>query len=155
MEQQTDPAPSQIRERLLREHASLRELVGSVDAAAERVLEGDPSARDTLEQLCRALHMALSAHLDLEDAVLAPALRDTDAFGPDRSDELLQHHAEQRRILDRVLAGGVSKEDPKPVAREVRTLVQHLLIDMDHEDRDLLDPRLLKDDPILVDGFTG
>jgi iron-sulfur cluster repair protein YtfE (RIC family) len=152
----TELTPSQVRKRILQEHEELRGVLISVEATAKRVLGGDREAVQMLRHLCRALHVALSAHLDLEDAVLAPALRDTDAFGPDRADELLEHHAQQRQILHEVLSQNPA--DPagaRRMAEAVLELVAVLRADMDHEDKHLLDPRLLKDDPIVVDGFTG
>ncbi|MFW6052212.1 MAG: hemerythrin domain-containing protein [Myxococcota bacterium] len=150
--------PSEIRARIRQEHEALRGLLGQVDEAARAVLEEgvDRRAATTLRQLCSALHVALSAHLDLEDAVLAPALRETDAFGPDRADELLHHHAEQRQILAAALEEAKSpRMDPAQLARHARGLVRYLMEDMATEDRDLLNPNLLRDDPILVDEFTG
>lgn len=153
-----DPSdkPSEIRKRILEEHEQLRALIRQVDAAASKVLEGgNADAPTTLRQLCGAMHVALSAHLDLEDAVLAPALRETDAFGPDRADELLRQHAEQREILAEALAVAKSVTmDPAELARHTKKLIKSLMEDMAHEDRDLLNPHLLRDDPILIE-FGG
>jgi hypothetical protein len=148
--------PSQIRALLLREHDDLRRLASSIHETAQHILEGDSAAAPALHDMCTRLHASLCAHLDLEDAVLAPALRETDAFGPDRADALIRHHQAQRRTIEAVLAHGADAEgDPHKMAELVQPFVSHLLEDMDREDREVLHPNLLKDDPILVDGFTG
>lgn len=123
---------------------------------ARRVLDNDDeTVLPLLRELWSALHVALSAHLDLEDVILAPALRETDAYGPDRADELLVHHAEQREMLARALERA---KDPQTtavdLARDSQRLVEYLMHDMAQEDRDLLNPNLLRDDIINV-GFTG
>ncbi|MFW5875116.1 MAG: hemerythrin domain-containing protein [Myxococcota bacterium] len=152
-----DDRPSEIRRRIREEHDGLRELLAGLDEAARQVLDhGDDGSAATLRQLCGALHVALAAHLDLEDAVLAPALRDTDAFGPDRADELLAHHADQRKMLASALAEAKDETvSAEVVARHTRKLIGHLMADMAQEDRDLLNPNLLRDDPTTVDEFTG
>jgi acetoin utilization protein AcuB len=146
--------PSQVRALIEKEHAHIRALLDEVDEIALRVIDGEKLGVP-LRERGRLLYETLTRHISLEDRVLAPALRDTPGFGEVRAEQLLAHHAEQREQLaaaiERLTRPEVTLAD---VAREIRAFVGEVRIDMAHEDRDLLNPSLLKDDPIQVD-FGG
>jgi hypothetical protein len=94
----------------------------------------------------------LMGHLDLEEEVLVPALRDADAWGDERADLLLREHAGQRERFGELLRSLREARAPlRAVALETRLLVRDVLFDMDHEEHALLSPRVLRDDPV-VDG---
>ena len=148
-------APSEVRQRILAEHHHIRMRCHGIDELAQQVLAGDAS-RVRLARKMHELYDFLMHHLDLEDAILAPALRDTDAFGPVRAEQLVTHHQEQRAMFDAILRLTDEPEtDAGTLARTILELTQALFADMAHEDRDLLDPELLRDDPLNVDIFTG
>lgn len=148
-------APSEVRQRILDEHREIREHLRGIDQLARQVMSGDAS-RVRLARKMRELHAFLMHHLDLEDAILAPALRDTDAFGPVRAEQLVIHHHEQRGMFAAVIGLADDPDsDAQTLARTILQLAEALRADMAHEDRDLLSPELLRDDPLNVDIFTG
>jgi len=76
-------------------------------------------------------------------------------FGELREQRLLEHHTEQRKQFEDALAElRVGPPSPQGLARRIRELVADVRLDMAHEDKDLLNPELLRDDPINV-SFTG
>lgn len=155
---EVDPSelsPSEVRERIAKEHAHLRHTIREVESMASLVLDGDLGALEMLRLRSGQLYDMLCAHIELEDRILAPALRETPGFGEVRETQLLSHHAAQREDLRRAL-DELSHEDliPEELAKHVQSLLTVIRVDMKHEDRDLLNDNLLKDDPIDV-SFSG
>lgn len=151
-----DVYPSVIRKQILHQHRELRAMLEEIQELSEHVLQGEQDCEAPLRKQAEALYESLGRHLDVEDAFLAPALRDTDAFGKDRADQLLVHHAEQRKQLEEAL--WALRDDGRrihDIATSLLHLVHDLRIDMAHEEKDLLNEKLLRDDPIRVDIFTG
>lgn len=147
--------PSEVRERILEEHDQLRRLLIDLDALAAAVLDGKAGLGARLRDKATEIYEVLRAHIDLEDRILAPALRETPGFGELRERRLLEHHAEQRKAFESAIAElRVGPPSPESLARRVREMVADVRMDMAHEDKDLLNPELLKDDPINV-SFTG
>lgn len=147
--------PSHVRHRIADEHTALREELKALEALATRLEAGDATAVDEAHTRTVAFYDHLRDHIDLEDAILAPALRQADAWGDVRADALLKHHREQREELN-VLGGSTPPGlPPADLARRLRALVADIRTDMKHEDDALLDPTLLRDDVIAIDGFGG
>jgi hypothetical protein len=147
--------PSQVRLAIANEHEELRRVLRDVDALAVLVMDGNRGAYEMLRLRAGQLYYALCKHTDLEDEILAPALRETPGFGEIREAQLLEHHREQRDELHSALAELSSEdEDPAELATRIRDLLARIRIDMAHEDRDLLNDKLLKDDLIDV-SFIG
>ena len=150
-----DLAPSEVRRRILEEHGKLRRLLIDLDALADAVLQGNSGLGARLRDKSTEIYELLRDHIDLEDRILAPALRETPGFGELREQRLLEHHAEQRKQFEDALAElRVGPPSPQGLARRIRELVADIRLDMAHEDKDLLNPDLLRDDPINV-AFTG
>lgn len=148
------PRPSDVRTRILAEHAVLRTLYQRIEASARAVLEDERDSAGALHERCLELHRTLLCHIELENAVLAPALRDTDAFGPLRADQLLAEHERQRSVLTAILVPSEDRSD-RDLAGDVLALVGELRIDMAYEEQTLLHPNLLRDDPIALDLEAG
>lgn len=145
--------PGEVRARVLEEHAELRRLLTEVDELARRVARGVEKAVPGLRERALLLHARLRSHLDLEDAILAPALRAADAWGPERADRLAREHLEQRLLLDYILGGLQDAGRPSALlARELRALVEVLREDMEDEEERLLTPRVLRDDVLALEG---
>lgn len=150
-----DLAPSEVRTRIRAEHERLRRLLIDLDALADAVIQGNSGLGGRLRDKATEIYETLCAHIDLEDRILAPALRETPGFGEIREQRLLEHHAEQRKAFETAIAElRVAPPSPRALARQIRALVTELRLDMAHEDQDLLNPELLKDDPINV-SFGG
>jgi hypothetical protein len=145
------PRPSEVRALILAQHEALRVVYAELDALLISARRGDAEGERTLRERCRGLYQMLLRHMATEDAFLAPALREADGFGSVRADELLREHDRQRRLLRYVLSPG----DGTAVALTVAALLQDLRADMAHEEHALLDPDLLKDDPVDVGVCTA
>jgi iron-sulfur cluster repair protein YtfE (RIC family) len=143
--------PSEIRQRILDDHGQLRRLFADL-----RELLGEPAAGPSagaVRELAAALRQRFLAHLDLEERLLVPALRDADAWGAERADRIAREHALQRAQLERLLTHlRDATYAPSELARELDALVSELQVDMEHEERTALSPTLLRDDVIAVDG---
>lgn len=143
--------PSQVRARILAEHTLLRCLCVDLERLAARVTDEieDEEAERLLRERCRELQLTLLGHIELENALLAPALREVDGFGPERAQQLLAEHALQTASA-RALLDAVDNLAIQELAAQVERLVAHLRADMVHEERAMLNPDLLRDDVIDV-----
>ncbi len=135
--------PSQVRARILREHASVR---ASMEAVARecRAAGGDP--RPAVERLLGALVDLVA----LEHELLLPTLRTTDAWGQERARRLSAWHIDLRARIERVrreLAERASGE----LAPLARTFVVELRADLANEERTHLARELLRELPIPAD----
>ena len=149
------PRPSEVRELILAQHDELRALYADLDALLADVTPGDSGGDRALRERCRRLYQMLLRHIAVEDALLAPALRESDGFGPVRADELLAEHDRQRRLLRYALSSIVESTPGATLVRSLPPLLDSLRADMAHEERDLLSAELLKDDSTQVDAFGG
>ena len=150
-----DIFPSEIRHRVLEDHARLRLLLERVDSLAHRVLGGDLGSGGELRLAGQRLTEKLSRHLDLEDSILVPALRQIDAWGTERARRVTVEHAAQReqiRGLDRDLA---AQGDLGALASELCEFVIELHADMLAEEEAVLNANLLRDDVVGIDVETG
>ena len=93
--------------------------------------------------------------MEREEALLLPALREADGFGPTRAEALQAEHEEQRRGLQRVIAAIVAESDVALLADRSELLVERVRRDMDEEEALYLSPKLLKDDLVPADYFGG
>ena len=146
--------PSDVRTRILAEHAVLRTLYGAIEAHARAVLEDEDDAAGPLREHCRELCNTLLRHIELENTVLAPALHDIDAFGPVRADQLRAEHERQCSALTTMLVSIDERRD-RELADEVLRLLDELRTDMAYEEGTLLHPDLLRDDPVVTDTEAG
>jgi iron-sulfur cluster repair protein YtfE (RIC family) len=147
--------PSAVRDRIIREHAELRVGLEEIERAAERIeQEGRPAMAAAVE-LSRAFYDALRDHIDMEDAILAPALRETDAWGEVRASKLEAHHRDQRQELKDLSEVDAESYDPEVLVRRLRAFIKDVREDMVHEEKGVLSPDLLKDDLIGVDVEGG
>lgn len=148
--------PSEVRDRVLHDHASLRASVETVDSLARRVIEGGTESIGELRAAAAALLEALQTHMAWEDRHLAVALREADAWGPEREARLASDHREQRQILTHVLAALTDPDRPVRVqARVLRDWASLLREDMREEERELLDAQVLRDDVVGIDVEAG
>src|SRR5215470_1668778 len=138
------------RRRILRgQHVHLRQTIESARTAASGALEGSVSTGD-LQIAVAALERELMAHLAEEERLLEPILEKLDAWGPIRLSLLRAEHAHQRAVLA-VLTGRTAWPASSLVAKRTLTMCEDLLIDMEFEERELLNEKVLRDDLILLD----
>jgi iron-sulfur cluster repair protein YtfE (RIC family) len=149
------PRPSSVRKRILREHAALRERLDQLASAVVTLEAGREQSTEAALELAGALYLALRDHIDHEDSVLVPILRDADAWGKVRAEQLAGHHALQRAAFSDASLKQQRGATPAAVAAWLRKLRDELLSDMEHEERELLTVELLRDDPLGIDVEDG
>lgn len=151
MEQQ--PKPSEVRERILAEHAVIREHLVTLDELVSRLARGE-SPLDDARAAARALHRELMTHMKGEESMLVPALAEADGFGPARVEELQREHHEQGEAL----AALIREIDHSPGAAELesrlRELIRRIREDMTLEEKTHLSPNVLKDS-VVTGAFGG
>lgn len=128
-----------MRERILREHAELRTRLDEIDALLGGSERNAEAAVTRLRERGLALYRRLREHIDLEDRILAPALRAGGCDGAERADDLEREHAEQRELLA-FLIGRLGEQQRPAIltVRELRGFVDYLWEDMAREEAVLL-----------------
>lgn len=129
----------EVRRRILEDHAELRAVGAAVQDLAERVARGDARAVGALRMRARELHERLGEHLDLEDRLLLPAVRQAGSDGLERAEGLGHEHEEQRALLEYVLHRLDDLTRPSIVlGRELLNFAELLLDDMEFEESTVL-----------------
>lgn len=152
----TLPAAS-VRAEILGQHAALRTFLAHAAAVAGAAAQGDGIAARLLFPVCARLRTRLERHMAFEEGVLVPSLRESDACGPARAAHLLDEHVRQRQELSTLVAiaqghaDGDAATDVRGAALTLQTLISDILVDMRHEEKDLLAPDVLHDDAVVVD----
>lgn len=150
------PRPSEVRERILREHDALQRRLLMLDELAVKADGGNRCAGECAAELSGRLFDELADQLDVEEQLLVPLLREMDAWGEVRIDELARLHDQawqelkalrERAADDGMTARGLADE----LARLARALRRDLLV----EERDLLAPDVLRDDVLGIDVEDG
>lgn len=150
------PCPTEVRALILAQHQQLRRLLARIRLLADEVLGGDHKAVGNLRRQAVELELVFLAHLETEEALLLPTLETLDAWGHVRTGHIREEHARQREVLqsagDDATSAAVS---PQALAATMRSLVDDILEDMKGEERDMLYPDLLRDDPVVFDQSDG
>ena len=145
-----------VRERILADHENLRRLIGAIERVAGLIEDGEEDLGDSLRVLMVALFRKLKAHMQYEDDVLQPILRNIDAFGEVRAEQFDREHEEQREQMGDILHAACDlRAQPREVAGRAREILQRILVDMEYEEREFLDSDLLRDDVIAINVETG
>lgn len=148
--------PSQVRETILEQHAALRERLAELRELAADATSGDAAGADLLREAGLRVLTMLGSHLDFEDLHLLPALREADAWGEERAKLVTREHAEQRELFDYTVARLRDTSRPsRLLARQIETLVEAILEDMNEEEKTMLDENLLRDDVVGIDVEAG
>ena len=148
--------PSEIRERILGDHETIRAMLVTVERVGRQVMEGESQLIGPLRFEAETLLQKLLTHMGWEDQYLRPALLEADAWGRERAEHLDRDHREQREILQYALS---SIEDqsrpPLVISRQILDLVRLLREDMEEEESLLVNDRVLRDDVVSVDAEAG
>jgi iron-sulfur cluster repair protein YtfE (RIC family) len=139
------------RQTLHDQHQHLRAVIARVREAALEIVGAEESDSTSLRSLISELRDDMERHLATEEALLGPVLERIDAWGPVRLDLLRAEHAHQRAVLSVLRSDRAAAVPPLTLARRLLGLLDDIIADMDAEDRDLLDPRVLRDDLIQLD----
>ena len=147
--------PSEVRSRVLSDHERLRRDLDRLGDLAGVIRNGHV-ALATLRADTEVLLARLEAHMHWEESYLLPTLREADAWGVERAEQLTRDHREQRELLDYLTRSLRDRAKPAAlVEREVRHLIGLLRDDMREEEAELLDERVLRDDVVAVDALTS
>lgn len=144
----------EVRQRIATDHAMLRSLIRAliaVSRAAERDEQQRPVIRDVLGQLC----CEVERHFRFEEEFIVPLIREVDAWGPARAEQLCKEHEEQRAVL--VALAEDAEEGVRNVedlAEEIVWFFQRFEREMAEEEQRLLDAETLGAEPI-VDQIDG
>lgn len=141
-------APSTVRKILIEEHAQLKGKLAELEnMLAHRQFEG-------LQQKLREFNHFFLKHIAHEEKILRPALKDIDAWGPVRIEQMNKEHGEQHlRIRD--LDRRVAIEKPEIYIPLIKAFIADIYEDMETEEKELLSPDLLRDDSITISGVSG
>jgi hypothetical protein len=146
---------SELRDRVLRDHAALRGRVARVEALSRAALASASGVQE-LRAEARELIRALEQHISWEDEHLLTVLSDVDVWGPERLQRMQADHLEQRELLR--YANAVLDDPSRALellARTTLDLARLLQDDMEDEEEAVLDPAVLRDDVIGIDVETG
>lgn len=146
--------PSLVRARILEHHGELRAKLEILQRLASEADGGDLSAAAHAVALAHGLFDELADHLDIEEQMLVPMLREVDAWGELRANELLKHHEQQWSEL-KALRERADRCSARTMAGELAMLVSALRRDLLDEDRELLTPDVLRDDVLGIDVEDG
>ena len=86
---------------------------------------------------------------------MVPAIEESDGFGPERARHLHAEHEEQRRELDKVVDQIREASSNTDLATSVGRLAAMLRNDIEEEERDYVNDKLLRDSIIPTDTFGG
>lgn len=123
-------------------------------AAAVLAAAGHASLERALA-LGHELRREFNAHLDLEDRLLVPALRDGDAWGEIRAQQVAAKHGELRQELQALPLHESCPLDPCALAARLIAVIEALRADMAREEHGVLTPELLRDDVLGIDVEDG
>ena len=149
--------PSRVLEYVLKDHADLRARLDRVESELESVSTGARQRVKPLLEEAEALLDELLVHMRWEDVHLAKALREADAWGPEREERLRREHREQRELLRQVVEElrGPARADPTLLTRKIGDFVSLVRADMEEEEFSVLDPNVLRDDVVGIDVEGG
>lgn len=145
--------PSCLRRWILRENREIDGLLDALERTARGLAHGDPVKAHTLRWQCEVLCHRFSRHLDFEDAILGPALRQADPWGEQRAKQLTACLRDRRLVLQTLTA--LDGYGSSAIVKHLTRLVAHLRRDLRRERRHLRDPDLLRDDVVGIDVHTG
>jgi iron-sulfur cluster repair protein YtfE (RIC family) len=145
---------SQVRKIILDEHSVLRDELEEVVTLLEDVAAQRADAAGRLSHRMKTFYDAFLKHIAHEDSLLRPVLADIDAWGEARVKKLDEEHRQQRATIA-ALAALDPWSDVEGYLGRVKEFVREMTTDMAAEERDCLNPDILRDDTIVIDSFTG
>lgn len=143
-------SPSQIRNSALVEHLAVLHLLGSVEQAAQAALTGGSRGALVRERV-ELLVPSILEHLAWELTWVLPALREADAWGPQRAEEFLARHSQMHsRLYDLRTTDGHAGA-PLAALQASQFLRSAVLV----EEHVTLHEHVLRDDVVVIDQMSG
>lgn len=146
--------PSDVRRKVLTQHREIEQMLSELEAGAKRLQEGHEEAA-RVKRAAYALRGILELHMTFEEAHMVPAINEADGFGPERARHLHTEHAEQREHLDRLVHAILDARAPAEIEKGVADLADILRKDIEQEEQEYVNEKLLRDDIIPTDTFGG
>lgn len=143
--------PSEVRERILTDHARLQKRMQAIEAQIE---QQDPVAE--LQREVEWLVEELVNHMLWEDFYLGRALEEADAWGDARRAELSEEHSRQREWIKQFLRELHNPQLTRAAMKiQLEGFFRDLRRDMQDEETHTLDPNVLRDDIVGIDVEAG
>ena len=146
--------PSEVRRKVLSQHREIEQMLSELEAGVAHLGDGKVDA-EQVKRAAYALRGILELHMNFEEAHMAPAINDADGFGPERVRHLNAEHAEQRRELDRLVDQIREASSPVDLTASVVKLAEMLRKDIEEEEREYVNEKLLHDHIMPSDTFGG
>jgi hypothetical protein len=133
---------TQARDAILAQHGALRSLLAEVAELVDRT-GASGQGFEALRDRAGALYEALAAHMTFEEQVLSAALRDVIGWGVVIHQRMEEDHTRQREALARAISAvGPDGLRGAALIEDVRAFATTLLVDMETEERGLLEADL-------------
>ena len=146
--------PSDVRKRVLVQHREIEQMISELEAGTQALRAGreDP---ERVKRAAYALRGVLELHMTFEETHLVPAIQETDGFGPERAKHLHAEHADQRQQLDQLVYAILDAKSAAEIDDGVKSLARMLRRDIEEEEENYVNEKLLHDDLIPTDPFGG
>lgn len=142
---------TELRTRMLEDHAMLRGKAGVLEALALRILRGDEDLGSALRLKGEEIQTHLVRHISWEEREFLPALRRSD--GAEIACQISAEHKRQRERIARTLVTlQGSERDPMAVARHMMEFARQLENDLQDEEERILRQGLVAADAPSPDG---
>jgi iron-sulfur cluster repair protein YtfE (RIC family) len=146
--------PSEVRRKVLSQHREIEQMLSELEAGVTHLGDGTVDSGQ-VKRAAYALRGILELHMNFEEAHMVPAINEADGFGPERVRHLHQEHEQQRQELDRLVDLIREASSTEELRRNVVRLAQMLRQDIEDEERDYVNEKLLRDHIIPSDTFGG
>ena len=140
--------PSHVYARLAAEHARIRAAIVELE---QLCVELDAERAVELATRLSRFAVLIASHNANEEAALRALLSTVDAFGPERVERMIGDHAAEHTAMRQMLVP-LGKLDPVPLAAGTRHLIDVVRRHLEEEERSFLNPRVLRDDVVAIDG---
>ena len=147
-------SPSEIRDELLEQHASLRAMIEDVRWVAGRARESDGMPGE-LHDHVRRLALAFRAHNRREEEVLKGFLVTVDAWGPVREEIMSEEHVAEHVELYAALVDMNMTSRSAIAAGALAAGLDRVLDHMAREEIAYLGEDVLRDDGVMMNQFSG
>ena len=146
--------PSEVRRKVLSQHREIEQMLSELEAGVAHLGDGTVDAGQ-VKRAAYALRGILELHMNFEEAHMVPAINEADGFGPERVRHLHAEHAEQREELDRLVDQIREASSADDLTKSVAKLADMLRKDIDEEEREYVNEKLLHDHIMPTDTFGG
>ena len=146
--------PSEVRRKVLSQHREIEQMLSELETGVTHLGDGTVGA-EQVKRAAYALRGILELHMNFEEAHMVPAINDADGFGPERVRHLHAEHADQRQELDRLVDQIREASSSDDLKASVVKLAEMLRKDIEEEEREYVNEKLLRDHIMPNDTFGG